>query len=154
MKKFINFIKKPKNLYLSIAVMLVVVMGLTSISFSYYIEDSTNSNQSFQLNKIDTFIQSDYLTSDELTIPAGESVTVDLNVINNNEFGNLFKLYYEGDGVTYKVDKEVNEIISSKFVLNYNVTFTNTTNDLKTIKIGIINGYLGTEVNVPGTQIK
>ena len=67
MKKFIEFMKKPRNLYLSIALMLVVVVGLSSITFSYYIEDSTNASQVMKVSKNNTFIQTDDLDSDELT---------------------------------------------------------------------------------------
>ena len=154
MKKFINFIKKPRNLYLSITFMLILVMGLSKISFSYYITDSTNTKQSFSMNKINTFIQSDDLTSDYVDIPAKGTRKININVINNNDFGNIFKLYYEGEGVTVTPNKEINSIISEQFVLNYDLTFKNNTNEPKEVKLGIVNGYIGTDITVPGTEIK
>ena len=154
MNRFVEFMKKPRNIYLSIVTMLLLVMGLSTISFSYFIEDSTNANQSFKVNSINTFIQSDDLTSDYITIPANKSTTINVNVINNNDYGHLYGLYYEGEGITVTSNKPINEIISEHFVLNYDLTFKNNTNEDKTIKLGIVNGYMGTELNVPGTQIK
>ncbi len=112
MKKFVDFIKKPKNLYLSIAIMLVVVMGLTSISFSYYIEDSTNGTQVMKINKIDTFIQSDELTSDEVIVPANSSKTITINVVNNNLYSNEYALTHTNESVTVTSNKTILSNIS------------------------------------------
>lgn len=154
MTKFINFIKKPKNLYLSIAAMLVLVMGLTSISFSYYIEDSTNGTQVMKLNKIDTFIQSDDLISDEITLPANGSKIIKINVVNNNTFTNTYALNHTNENVTVTVDKEVLNSINSKDVHTYTLTLTNNTLEDQTTKLGIINAYEGQQIEITGIQIK
>ena len=152
--KFVEFIKKPRNLYLSIVAMLIVVVGLTSISFSYYIEDTSDATQLMKINKIDTFIQTDDIDSDEITLPANTSKTININVINNNDFPNNFKLYYVGEGVTVVSDKEIVETIDSKDVFNYNLTLNNPSNEIKVVKLGIVNGYIGTQIEIPGTEIK
>ena len=154
MNKFINFIKKPKNLYLSIAAMLVLVMGLTSISFSYYIEDSTNGTQVMKLNKIDTFIQSDDLISDEITLPANGSKIIKINVVNNNTFTNTYALNHTNENVTVTADKEVLNSINSKDVHTYTLTLTNNTAEDQTTKLGIINAYEGQQIEITGIQIK
>lgn len=152
--KFVEFIKKPRNLYLSIAFMLIVVVGLTSISFSYYIEDTSDASQLMQINKIDTFIQSDDIESDEITLPAQTSKTININVINNNSFPNIYKLYYVGSDVTVIADKDVKDTIESMEVHTYNLKINNPTDDIKVIKLGIRNGYIGSQVEVEGTEIK
>ena len=152
--KFVEFIKKPRNLYLSIVAMLIVVVGLTSISFSYYIEDTSDATQLMKINKIDTFIQTDDIDSDEITLPANTSKTISINVINNNNFPNAFKLFYVGEGVTVVSDKEIAETIDSKDVFNYNLTLNNPSNEIKVVKLGIVNGYVGTQIEIPGIEIK
>ena len=154
MKKFIKFIKKPRNLYLSIMVMLIVCMGLTSISFSYYIEDSSNGNQVMKMNKIDTFIQSDDLDSDVITVPAKKSSTITINVINNNSFGNVYKVFHTNDKVSVTSNKEITGSIDSMYVQTYELTFTNNTNEDQVTKIGIKNGYKGNNVEIEGIEIK
>ena len=152
--KIMEFIKKPRNLYLSIAFMLIVVVGLTSISFSYYIEDTSDANQLMKINKIDTFIQSDDIESDEITLPAQTSKTININVINNNSFPNIYKLYYVGSGVTVLVDKDVQDTIDSMDVHSYSLKLNNPTDEIQVIKLGIKNGYVGSNVIVEGTEIK
>ena len=154
MKKFVDFIKKPKNLYLSIAIMLVVVMGLTSISFSYYIEDSTNGTQVMKINKIDTFIQSDELTSDEVIVPANSSKTITINVVNNNLYSNEYALTHTNESVTVTSNKIVLSNINSKDVHTYELTFNNNTSVEQTTKLGIINAYDGQKLEITGIQIK
>lgn len=154
MKKFVDFIKKPKNLYLSIAIMLVVVMGLTSISFSYYIEDSTNGTQVMKINKIDTFIQSDELTSDEVIVPANSSKIITINVVNNNLYSNEYALTHTNESVTVTSNKTVLSNINSKDVHTYELTFNNNTSVEQTTKLGIINAYDGQKLEVTGIQIK
>ena len=149
MKKFIEFIKKPKNLYLSIAAMFLVVVGLSTITFSYYIEDSTNANQVMKVSKNHTFIQSDDIDSDEITLPANTTKTISINVINNNTTDSIYKLYYLGDGVEVTSDKKIVNALKSNDVLNYNLTLINNTSDIKVIKLGIVTGYLGDKINVP-----
>ena len=154
MGKFIDFIKKPKNLYLSIAVMLVVVVGLTSISFSYYIEDTSNGEQVLKINKIDTFIQSDDLKSDEITIPSHSSKTITINVINNNAYSNEYKVFHSNGDVTVTTNKEILEHIDSMNVQTYELTFKNDTDDIQVTKLGIKNGYKGSNVEIDGIEIK
>ena len=152
--KFIEFIKKPRNLYLSIAFMLVVVVGLTSISFSYYIEDTSDANQLMKINKIDTFIQSDDIESDEITLPAQTSKTININVINNNSFPNIYKLYYVGNDVTVISDKDVQDTIDSMEVHTYSLKLNNPTDEIRVVKLGIKNGYVGSQIEVDGIEIK
>lgn len=156
MKKFIEFMKKPRNLYLSIALMLVVVVGLSSITFSYYIEDSTNASQVMKVSKNNTFIQTDDLDSDELTLPPNTFKAITINVINNNDFDSIYKLYYIGDGVDIIINEPIVNALKPKDVLTYTLTFNNPTDELKVVKLGIVTGYKGNSIDVPegSRQIK
>ena len=154
MKKFMEFIKKPKNLYLSIMVMFVLVMGLTSISFSYYIEDSTNGKQLMKVNKIDTFIQSDDLKSNEIVVDANSSKTITINVISNNSFTSIYKLFHTNESITVTSNKPILDSIDSMYVQTYELTFTNNTNENQMTKLGIKNGYKNTEIEIEGIEIK
>ena len=64
--KLINFLKKPINVYMSIMVMLILVLGLTSISFAYFIPISTN-NKEININEPDNRLSSDSLVDNALT---------------------------------------------------------------------------------------
>jgi hypothetical protein len=134
--------------------MLIVVVGLTSISFSYYIEDTSDANQLMKINKIDTFIQSDDIDSDEITLPAQTSKTININVINNNSFPNIYKLYYVGNDVTVISDKDVQDTIDSMEVHAYSLKLNNPTDEIRVVKLGIKNGYVGSQIEVDGIEIK
>ncbi len=154
MKKFINFIKKPKNLYMSIAVMLIVIVGLTSVSFSYYIEDTSNGSQIMKLNKINTFIQSDDLKSDEITLTAYGEKTITINVISNNPYNNDFIIFHTNENVKVTANKKIMKNIESMSVQTYDLTFTNTSEEIQVDKLGIKNGYTGSDIEIDGIQIK
>ena len=156
MDSFKDFMKRPRNVYFSIVVMLVVVTGLVSISFSYYIDDSMNGNQYVQLSEIDNKIQSDDLTSNVITVPAKTNKIITINVISNNDFASAFRLYYTTDGNnTLVASREpINDSIDARDVLTYNIDFVNNGNQDTTITLGIVNGYIGSTINTPGTIIQ
>ena len=152
--KIIEFFKRPRNLYLSIITMMIVVFGLSSITFSYYIEDSSDAEETLKVTVIDTVIQTDDLDSDEITLLPNESKTININVISNNNYPNVFKIYYVGDNVTITSNKEIQDAIDTKETLNYELTITNNSEEVNIIKLGIKNGYIGSDVEVDGTEIK
>ena len=152
--KIVEFFKKPRNLYLSIITMLIVVFGLSSVTFSYYIEDSSDANQVMKVKTINTYIQTDDIESDEITLLPNESKIININVISENDYPNDYKLFYVGEGITVTSDKEVKNTIDTKEKLNYQLTFTNTTEEVKVVKLGIVNGYIGSTLEVEGTEIK
>ena len=66
----------------------------------------------------------------------------------------IYKLYYVGSGVTVLVDKDVQDTIDSMDVHSYSLKLNNPTDEIKVIKLGITNGYVGSNVTVEGTEIK
>ena len=152
--KVIEFLKRPRNLYLSIVVMIIVVFGLSSITFSYYIEESSDGSQVLQVNTIDTVIQTDDLESDIILLFPEEEKIININVMSNNEYPNDYIIYYEGNDVTITSDKEVKKTIDAKETLSYTLTIKNNSLEDNSIKLGIKNGYIGSTIEVPGTEIK
>ena len=152
--KIIEFFKKPRNLYLSIVAMLIVVFGLSSITFSYYIEDSSDSSQVMKVKTINTVIQTDDLESDELTLLPGETKVIKIKVISSNDYPNDFKVYYVGDGVTVTSDKQIQTTIDTNETLEYELTLTNNKEEVNIVKLGIANGYIGAEIEINGNEIK
>ncbi len=152
--KIIEFFKKPRNLYLSIVTMLIVVFGLSSITFSYYIEDSSDSNQVMKVKTINTVIQTDDLESDEITLLPGETKVIKIKVISNNDYPNDYKLYYVGEDVAVASDKEIKNTIDTKESLDYELTFINNKEEVNIVKLGIANGSLGATIEITGHEIK
>lgn len=154
MNKIIEFFKKPRNLYLSITAMMLVVVGLSSITFSYYIEDSSDATQVMKVKKINTVIQTDDLDSDEITLPAKTSKTITINIINNDDYESIYKLYHISDGVTVTSNKKIINATKPKDVLSYELTFTNDTDEIKVSKLGIVTGYMGNSIKVPENSVE
>jgi hypothetical protein len=107
-----------------------------------------------KINKINTFIQSDDIESDEITLPANTSKNISINVISNNDFPNIYKLYYVGSDVTVISDKDIIGTIDSNEVHSYTLKINNPTDDIKVIKLGIKNGYVGSNLEVDGIVIE
>lgn len=152
--KVIEFFKRPRNLYLSIVVMIIVVFGLSSVTFSYYIEDSSDGSQIMKVKTIDTVILTDDLESDTILLFPNEVKEISIEVISNNDYPNDFKLYYEGENIKITSDKEVKTTINAQETLSYKLTITNLSDEDNSTKLGIKNGYIGSNIEVQGIEIK
>lgn len=153
MNKLAEFLKKPRNIYFSIIAMLTVVTGLVSISFSYYIDDSTNSNI-IEVSKVDNRIQSDELIQGYITIPAQETKEITVYIMSNNDFDSKFKLYYKtDDNVEVLSESEMDDQISSHDVLEYKLIISNYDEKESEVFIGIANGYIGKTIELEGKEI-
>lgn len=152
--KVIEFFKRPRNLYLSIVVMIIVVFGLSSVTFSYYIEDSSDGSQIMKVKTIDTVILTDDLESDTILLFPNEVKEISIEVISNNDYPNDFKLYYEGENIEITSDKEVKTTINAQETLSYKLTITNLSDEDNSTKLGIKNGYIGSNIEVQGIEIK
>lgn len=154
MKKVLVFLKRPRNVYFSIIVMLTVVTGLVSISFSYYVDESTNSGI-IRFSTIDNRLQSDDLVDGYLTLDAHETKTINVYIMSNNNFESKYKLYYKTDG-NIQVSSEVilDETINSKDVHSYELYLSNFEDKENKVYIGISNAYLGEEVVIDGEEIQ
>ena len=85
MKFFKSFIKKPRNVYFSIVAMLTIVAGLASISFSYYIDESSTEGI-LKYNAIDNRLQSPDLVDGNVALAPHETKEIELYVMSNNSF--------------------------------------------------------------------
>lgn len=144
MDKVSLFLKKPRNVYYSIIVMLTLVVGLMTVSFSYYIDDSTNDTKLVSLAKVNNIIQSDALNDNIVVVLPDQEVTFTMYVMSNNNFDSLYKLFYKCKNklVSVKVDKEVENRISSYDVHKYDITVKNNATTIQEVEFGIANGYL------------
>lgn len=150
--KLFKFFKRPRNLYFSIIVMLTVVAGLASISFSYYVGESTNETK-LALSIVDNEIQSDALTDNKLTILPNETLTFNMFLISNNNFESIYKLFYKASD---KVEVQVDRIYPSLEAHSVNIvkiTVKNYSNNEEIVEIGIKSGYLNTNIDIEGKEI-
>ncbi len=154
MKKVLDFLKRPRNVYFSIVVMLTLVTGLVSISFSYYVDESTNSGV-IKYSTVDNRLQSDDLQDGYITLGKKESKTIKVYVMSNNNYESKFKLYYKADG-NAQVSSEVklDETIGSKEVYSYELYVSNLEDQENKIYIGINSSYMDEEVQVDGKKIE
>lgn len=153
MTKVLGFFNRPRNMYFSILVMLTVVTGLVSISFSYYIDESTNSNI-IEVSRVDNRLYSEDMVNGYVTISANESRTLNIYIMSNNNFDSNFKLYYRAeDNVIVNSSKSINNLISAHDVQQYEIVIKN--NEAKEVKVylGIANGYVGKNIEINGKEI-
>lgn len=154
MKKILDFLKRPRNVYFSIIVMLTVVTGLVSISFSYYVDESTNSGI-IRVSEIDNRLQSDDLIDGYLNLAAHETKTIKVYVMSNNNFESKFKLYYKTDGnIQVSSETILDETIDSREVYSYELYASNFGDEENKVYIGISNAYLNEEVPIDGEKVQ
>ena len=155
MEKVKTFFTKPKNIYLSVLLMFTVVMGLASVSFSYYVDESTNDTKLVELKVIDNRISSDNLIDGKVTLGANEAKDIELYVISNNDFDTLYKLYYLVDNqyVDVVLNIDINDVIGAKDVHKVLLSVENYSDEEVKVTIGIDSSYVGSEIKLSGIEI-
>lgn len=151
-----NFFKRKRNIYFSIIIMLTVVMGLFSISFSYYVDESSKTGL-FKINEIDNRLQSDSLTNGTITVNAQETVEFSIYVISNNNFETKYELYYQTNNESnlevYTVNN-IKETIPSHSVYEYKIVIENYNETSVDVTLGIASSDMQGEVKSPGVVIE
>lgn len=151
--KLLSKMSRPRNLYFAIVVMLTVVAGLVSVSFSYYIDESTN-NTKLALSIVDNSIQSDALVDNKVTVKKNETITFNMFLISNNNFESIYKLFYKAnDKVEVMVDR-IYPSLDAHAVRIVKITIKNTSNNDEEVEIGIKSGYLNTNIELEEKEIK
>lgn len=151
-----NFFKRKRNIYFCLIFMLTVVMGLFSISFSYYVDESSRTGL-LKINEIDNRLQSDSLTNGTITVKPQETVEFHVYVISNNNFESKYELYYQTKNETnlevYTVD-EIKETIPSHSVYEYKIVIENYNEESVDVTFGVASSDMQSDVKSPGIVIE
>ncbi len=153
---YMNFFKRKRNIYFSIIVMLTIVTGLISISFSYYV-DETSKTGLVKFNDIDNRVQSEALKNGVITVGPQETVSFNVYVISNNNFESKYELFYQTkdprDLKVYMKDN-IKPSIPSHSVYEHNIVIENYKPESVDITIGVASSYLNKKINLPGEKIE
>lgn len=155
MDKIRTFFTRPKNLYLSVLLMCTVVMGLASISFSYYVDESTNNTKLVELNVIDNRITSDELVNGKIVLGPQETKEIEVYVMSNNDFDTEYELYYSVDSEYVDVvsSDNTNGTLGSKDVHMIKLVIENYEEKEVEVLIGLDSTYVGSKINLSGKKI-
>lgn len=82
-------------MYFSIIGMLTIVMGLISLTFSYYVPSSRNMIAQVDVMNIDNILKSDDLQDGSLSLKPYESRTITFYVISNNNYETHYRITYD-----------------------------------------------------------
>lgn len=153
--KFIkSFIKKPRNVYFSIIAMMTVVTCLVSISFSYYIDESSMDGL-LEFVEIDNRIQSPDLVDGNVSLAPHETKEIEIYVMSNNTFDSKYKLIYNTDkNVKVFTDTLMDDVISAKEVKNYKLTLSNFEDESVSFELKLISSDINSEVQFDGNEIE
>lgn len=154
MKKVKEFISRPRNVYFSIILMLTLISGLASISFSYYIDDSNMFTQKFSVDVVDNRLQSEYIEDGKLHLEPSETLTFDVNIISNNDFDSIYKYYYITDNnIDIAIVKDDFKI-GAKDIKKVSIEVTNNDLEEASVTIGIVSGYPDKKINLNEREIE
>jgi hypothetical protein len=146
MNKLLSFLSKPGNMVFSLLVMFALVVGLLKVSFSYYIEDSTNGTQ-LKLNTIDNRLSSNDLKNGVLYLSPYESKAITMSVTSYNEFESAYKLFYECENdITIEKFTDYDGILGAGETDKITVLVANPNNYKVEAKIFVENGYIGNSI--------
>lgn len=153
--KFIkSFVKKPRNVYFSIIAMMTVVSCLASISFSYYIDESSTEGM-LKFDTIDNRIQSPDLVDGNLALAPHETKEINLYVMSNNDMESKYKLIYNTDkNVKIYTNTSIDETIDAKEVKNYALTVSNFEDEPVTFELKILSSSMSADIPFNGNEIE
>lgn len=153
MRKIISFVSRPRNIYMSLVVMLTLVTALASISFSFYVLES--SDKELRVSEVDNRISCDMCQDNEITVLAQQTIEVPIYVVSNNDFVSDYELYYitSSDHVDVVSYDGYDKTIRPKGIYLINLTIENYDTDDVLVKLGIESGYEGKEITVPGKKV-
>lgn len=153
--KFIkSFVKKPRNVYFSIIAMLTVVSGLVSISFSYFIDESSTEGV-MEFKEIDNRIQSPDLVDGNIALAPHETKEIELYIMSNNNMTTKYKLVYDTDkNVKIYTDQEMDETIEAKEVKNYKLTVSNFEDTPVQFELKILSSYINTDITTNSKTVE
>lgn len=137
--KFIKeFIKKPRNIYFGIILMLTLVTGLVSVSFSYFIDESSTEGV-LKFAEIDNRIQSPDLVDKNVSLAPHETKEIDIYVMSNNNFDTDFSLIYKtNDDVKVYSDRKLSTTLTAKEVQNYHLVISNYGDSAANLELDIV----------------
>ncbi len=154
MRKVFSFFKRPRNMYFSIVVMFSLVMGLVSVSFSYYVPDTSVSGVA-KLKRVDNRIQANELNDGYIVVGPHETKNVSLYVMSNNDFKSQYKIFYKTDGnVKVLSEMEAGGVIDAHGVLVHELMVANFEDVSTDVYIGIDSSYLDTEIFLSGEKVE
>ena len=146
MKKMLDFLSRPRNMIFSLLVMFALVVGLLKVSFSYYIEDSTNGAQ-LKLDTIDNRLSSNDLKDGILYLNPYESKAITMSVTSYNEFESAYKLFYECENdITIEKFTDYDGILGAGETDKITVLVANPNNYKVEAKIFVESGYIGNSI--------
>ena len=147
MGKVLNFLSKPRNMIFTILVMFSLVVGLLKVSFSYYVEDSTNGVQ-LKLNNIDNRLSSNDLSKDGvLTLRAFESKAITMSVTSYNEYESAYTLFYDcKDNITVERFTDYDGVLGAGETDRVTILVANPNDYSVDAKIFVVNGYIGNSI--------
>ena len=137
MNNVLDFLKEHK--YLMVALVLVGISIVLSITYSNYIVTSNNHKAAeMYIGELKYSMEIDGSTTNTLTVPTGETI-VDVKVNNLNPVDTYYKLLYlKNTNITvkyYESTKDTNEVVTTYNKPNDSVTSSNS----NTIKLQITN---------------
>lgn len=154
MKSVKTFIKKPRNVYFSIILMLTLVTGLVSISFSYYIDESSTEGL-LKFSDVDNRIQSEDIVDGVVALAPHETKEITLYVMSNNNFESNFKLYYKTDDNAKVLSSGViKDTIDAKEVQSYELSISNFGDTPASLVVDIASSDINSEVKFDGTEVE
>lgn len=146
MNRVLNFLRKPGNMVFSLLVMFALVVGLLKVSFSYYIEDSTNGAQ-IKLDTIDNRLSSNDLKKGVLHLSPYESKAITLSVTSYNEYESAYQLFYDCDSpITIERFTDYDGILGAGETDKITVLVANPNDYSIDAKIFVQNGYIGNSI--------
>lgn len=146
MRKVLDFLAKPRNMIFSLLVMFALVIGLLKVSFSYYIEDSTNGAE-LKLDTINNVLSSDDLKNGVLYLNPYESKAITMSVTSYNEYESTYKLFYDcKHEVTIEKFTDYDGILGAGETDKITVLVANPNEYSIEAKIFVQNGYVGNSI--------
>ena len=145
---------KHRHIFFIIILMMTFIVGLTYISFAFYSETSSES-ENIEINTVNNVLSITGYDSNEITLKPYESLKLEMIIESRNTYNSAYKLFVENnEDIKLDVLSTISNNIYAKEKQKVDIMVTNTINEEKNIKFSIKNNYLGREIKGHGEEIK
>ena len=159
MNNVLDFLKEHK--YLMVALVLVGISIVLSITYSNYIVTSNNHKAAeMYIGTLKYSMTIDGTTANTLSVPSGETI-VDVTITNENPIDTYYKLIYQNNSNIsikyYESTKDTNDNVTNYSLPNSKITssgkntiklkITNSSTSSQTITFKIVGGFATNTLN-------
>lgn len=150
-----NFFRNKRNLYIFGMVMLTIVIGLSTVTFSYYVPES-DLETTIEVSNTSLLLHSDDFVDGRVVVEPNQTKEITVTVISNSDLANSFKIGFESnkDNVSVYSKTPMVTAINPRSAMPFTVVIENYETTAAILDFNIYSNINYDDINVVGSELK